>query len=116
MHIKWKVCKSYDSAKYLCGVYCHERDGKALYWGIANKGFESRYNTGYSHWIEGSLRGGAILYVGELSDVGEFTMLDAEAYLIREIGSEFNIQKPNTSLSELHHSGCVPKCISSKFS
>ena len=115
MNIKWTQCEDYDSAKVLSGVYCHEKDGRALYWGMADTGFGVRYNTGYSHWIEGSLRGGAKLYLGEITGSGEFKVADAEAYLIREFTSEFNIQKPKTSLTALTHSNEVPKCISSRL-
>ena len=80
MKITWKHCRSYDEAKDFSRIiYLHQWNGEPFYWGKAHNSFfgghkrkkdglhvSGRYNAGYRHWIEGCLRHGGQLFVGQL--------------------------------------------------
>lgn len=105
MIIRWKECKSYDEAKNYRGiVYLHEWYGDPFYWGLADTTkfggnrqkidedghLNPRYGSSYKHWIEGCLRHGAKLYIGEPDGIGTKTLLEIEKQLIHDFPSELN--------------------------
>jgi hypothetical protein len=72
VRIRWKRYASYEDArKREFVVYLHEWKGKPFYWGKTRVTFgqdgkrAGRYGAGYKHWIEGCLRHGGRLYIGE---------------------------------------------------
>ncbi|WP_434600909.1 hypothetical protein J3P91_15005 [Pseudomonas sp. Z4-7] len=129
MKITWQLCLTYDEAKDRHRViYLHEWDDKPFYWGKAHNSFfgggkrqigdlhaTGRYNSGYRHWIEGCLRHGAKLYVGQLSDLALTNINEVENYLIHEYGHEMNIRvrMPPVPL-DIEHLGDVPASIAQR--
>ncbi|TGM04719.1 hypothetical protein EHQ86_11005 [Leptospira yasudae] len=128
--INWKLCKSYEEAKdHINGIYLHEIKGEPFYWGKVSKSifggnkrkldgttFNPRYGLGYRHWIEGSLRQGAKLYIGQLEERSRTKDLIGwiEETLIKEFPTEFNRRKAEKGLTiELTHSGNMPHCLKS---
>jgi hypothetical protein len=126
MQITWKRCQSYAEAKDFSRIiYLHEWNGQPFYWGKAHESFfgghkrkganleaSGRYNSGYSHWIEGCLRHGGLLYVGQL-DKGALAVIDdVEKYLIVTYGHVMNKKgtRYNKTLSIEHH-GEIPLSI-----
>lgn len=125
MKITWKRCLTYkDACNYTGVIYLHEWDNEPFYWGKAHNSFfgghqrkhnaskmSGRYNSGYSHWIEGCLRHGAWLYIGEL-DVGALEFIDEiENYLISTYPSEMNKRRLTFKELNLIHEGEVPNSI-----
>lgn len=126
MKIIWKCCKSYDEAKnYSRIIYLHEWNEKPFYWGKAHNSFfggnkrkvgdllaTGRYNPGYRHWIEGCLRGGGCLYVGQLDKEAIDRIDEVENYLINTYGSEMNTKvKPIARELDIKHEGQIPASI-----
>lgn len=126
MKITWKRCCTYDDARDHCRViYLHEWHGKPFYWGKAHNSFfgghtrrigdlraSGRYNSGYRHWIEGCLRHGAKLYVGQLSDDALASISEVENFLIHTYGHEMNtrVALPKRVL-HIEHAGDVPASV-----
>ena len=126
MKITWKYCRSYDEARDFSRIiYLHEWDGKPFYWGKAHNSFfggskrkkdgldaSGRYNAGYRHWIEGCLRHGGKLFVGQLDGSALEKIDDVENYLIYTYGCEMNkkVKKPEQALN-IEHAGEVPLSI-----
>jgi len=126
MKISWVKCKTYAEAKdYSRVIYLHEWDEKPFYWGKAHNSFfgghkrnrdglhaSGRYNSGYRHWIEGCLRHGASLYIGQLSNNALEIIDELENFLIYTYGHEMNT-RVTTPTRELvvTHEGDVPKSI-----
>lgn len=126
MEIFWHRCLTYDEAKDRRRViYLHEWDNKPFYWGKAHNSFfgghkrvlgdlhaSGRYASGYRHWIEGCLRHGAKLYVGELSELALASIDDVEHWLIHTYGHEMNkkVRVPAVKLY-IKHIGEVPASI-----
>ena len=125
MKITWNRCFTYKEACDYTGViYLHEWDEKPFYWGKAHNSFfgghsrkynankmSGRYNSGYSHWIEGCLRHGARLYIGELENEALESINEIENYLISTYPSEMNKRKSLLQELNLTHEGEVPKSI-----
>jgi hypothetical protein len=89
VRIHWKRYKTYRGAKGHEGIlYLHEWDGKPFYWGKTSVSFgqkgekTGRYGSGYRHWIEGCLRHGGRLYVGEPDLPPGVSLEDTERFLI----------------------------------
>ena len=130
MEISWIRCHSYDDAKeYKQVLYLHEWEGIPFYWGkaevtkfggnsreIDGRKWNARYNPGYKHWIEGCLRHGGRLYVGQIRDRGEYSFKDIERHLINKYGSEMNArhQLITRQVEHVVHTGDVPTSISSR--
>ncbi|KJV32785.1 hypothetical protein VI06_04985 [Aquitalea magnusonii] len=126
MKIEWKLCSTYDEAKdYSRIIYLHAWDDKPFYWGKAHNSFfgghkrkidgleaSGRYNAGYRHWIEGCLRHGAKLYVGQLDADALKCMDEVENYLIYTYGHIMNtkVTVPVRKLA-ISHTGDVPPFI-----
>jgi hypothetical protein len=114
MRIEWICCQTYDEAKkHSRVIYLHERDGKPFYWGKAGDcSFGVRYNSGYRHWVEGCLRYGAKLYIGQPDDETRCRVGEIENYLIHRYPSAMNTKgtQPLKTLS-IDHSGDVPAFI-----
>lgn len=68
---------------------------------------------GYRHWIEGCLRHGAKLYVGQLDEEALAAVDEVENYLIHTYGHEMNtrVRTPKSKLT-IEHLGDVPASIS----
>ncbi|MBD8190560.1 hypothetical protein IFR35_03910 [Pseudomonas fluorescens] len=126
MKITWQRCMTYEEAKdYHRVIYLHEWSDKPFYWGKAHNSFfgghprqigdlhaSGRYNSGYRHWIEGCLRHGAKLYVGQMSDLALASIDDVENWLIHTYGHEMNIRvRSPTALLNIEHLGDVPASI-----
>jgi len=113
MEIRWVRCLNYENARQFEGiVYLHEWNGAPFYWGKADGStFGRRYNVGYRHWIEGCLKHGARLYIGEINDLEGYCLDDVEACLIKEYGSVMNKRIKTTALEEITHRGNVPESI-----
>lgn len=118
MKITWEKCESYEEAKNNSGIiYLHEWSGKPFYWGKVgvDSTFAKRYNTGYSHWIEGCLRHGDCLFIGKLDEEARKHIDDLENYLICKYGSEMNVRKKKpTNQINFEHKGDIPDAISSQ--
>ena len=126
MKINWVRCESYEQARDHSGiVYLHEWDGRPFYWGKAQNSFfgghkrkhgtlnaSGRYNAGYRHWIEGCLRHGAKLYVGQLDAEARANIDEVENYLIATYGHVMNtkVKEPLRQLT-IEHTGAVPDSI-----
>jgi hypothetical protein len=126
MKITWKHCRSYDEAKDFSRIiYLHQWNGEPFYWGKAHNSFfgghkrkkgdlhaSRRYNAGYRHWIEGCLRHGGQLFVGQLDPEALENVNEVENYLIYTYGHVMNkkVKKPNREL-EIEHAGDVPSSI-----
>ena len=126
MEINWICCSSYAEARdYSRIIYLHEWHDKPFYWGKAHTSHfgghkrehdglnaSGRYNSGYRHWIEGCLRHGAKLYVGQLSQEALSVINEVENYLIYTYGHEMNtrVHIPKRRLTILHR-GEVPATI-----
>ena len=113
MNITWKRCLTYASAKASEKVvYLHEWNGAPFYWGLAAN-FDTRYNVGYSHWIEGCLQHGGRLYVGkpDKDNMDGFSLEDIENTLIAKYGSVMNKKLKASKVKEITHSGNVPESI-----
>jgi len=89
VHIRWRRYRSYRGAKEREFVlYLHEWDGKPFYWGKTRVSFgqkgkrTGRYGSGYRHWIEGCLRHGGRLYIGEPKLSAGVSLEDVESFLI----------------------------------
>ena len=126
MKIQWQLVKSYDEAKdFFQVVYLHEWHGRPFYWGkvdesvfggtprnLGGRRRNGRYNPGYKHWIEGCLRHGARLYIGQLEDEGNFTLDQIEDFLIAKYPSEMNARVGvPIPIMEVNHDGDVPLSI-----
>jgi len=135
MQISWKLCRTYCEAQDFTGVvYLQEWNGKPFYWGIADRSFfggnkrkykntkrSGRYNPGYKHWIEGCLRHGGLLYIGdpEKRESRPVTLKKIESYLIGTYGSEMQGELKRTTRGgklALEHVGDVPLSISTSGS
>jgi hypothetical protein len=127
MKITWTRCRSYDEARDFCRViYLHEWGGKPFYWGKAKDSFfgghmrekhglkaSGRYNAGYRHWIEGCLRHGGALYIGQLDAEGTARIDEIENHLISTYGYEMNTRvMPAASRLTIEHEGDIPLSIS----
>lgn len=126
MRITWQRCCTYEEARGKARIiYLHEWDDKPFYWGKAHESFfgghkrslngltaSGRYNAGYRHWIEGCLRHGAKLYVGQLDAEALVQMDEVENYLIFTYGYEMNTlwRAPLCAL-KIEHDGDVPATI-----
>lgn len=126
MKITWILCESYAVARdYSRIIYLHEWNEKPFYWGKADQSHfgghkrklnglnaSGRYNTGYRHWIEGCLRHGAKLYIGQLSQGALQSIDDVENYLIHTYGHEMNtlVRTPARALT-IEHLGAIPATI-----
>ncbi|RJQ56959.1 MAG: hypothetical protein C4526_00225 [Nitrospiraceae bacterium] len=126
MKITWKHCRSYDEAKDFSRIiYLHQWNDKPFYWGKAHNSFfgghkrkkdnlhaSGRYNAGYRHWIEGCLRHGGQLFVGQLDDEALANVDEVENYLIYTYGHEMNtkVETPKQVLN-IEHAGEVPSSI-----
>lgn len=126
MKICWTRCHSYaEACDYSRVIYLHEWNGKPFYWGKAHESHfggnkrdmnglhaSGRYNSGYRHWIEGCLRHGAKLYVGQLSEAALVVVNEVENYLIHTYGHEMNtrVRVPQRQLT-IEHLGEVPATI-----
>lgn len=125
MKITWKLCLEYkDACNYTGVIYLHEWYGNPFYWGKAHKSFfgghmrkhneskmSGRYNSGYMHWIEGCLRHGANLYIGELDTESLKSISEIESYLISAYPSEMNKRKPIFKELSIIHDGEIPRSI-----
>ena len=114
---------SYEEAKdYFDIIYLHEWNGRPFYWGkvdkskfggaskfVGDRRLNARYNPGYKHWIEGCLRHGACLYIGQIEERGEYSLDEIEGFLIAKYPSEMNrrVRAPLT-LQQVDHEGEVP--------
>jgi len=126
VEIKWVQCSSYDDAKdYARVIYLHAWNEKPFYWGKAHNSFfgghkrkneglhaSGRYNAGYRHWIEGCLRHGGKLYIGQLDTEALAAINEVENYLIYTYGHEMNtkVSEPSRELA-IAHTGNVPSFI-----
>ncbi|MBO0939207.1 hypothetical protein J2I47_21810 [Fibrella sp. HMF5335] len=130
MVVNWKQCQTYEEARHFRNcIYLHEWGGKPFYWGkIHNiffgghmrtrEGFRAsgRYNAGYKHWIEGCLRHGASLYLGQITTDDVFTIDEVENHLIAAFPSEMNVKHIVGGREiVLVHVGDVPVCILEKM-
>ena len=71
-----------------------------------------RYNVGYRHWIEGCLRHGASLYLGQIQFNDLYTIDEIENYLIHNFPSDMNKKRLDVSTSiVLEHTGDIPVCL-----
>lgn len=128
MKIKWKRCHSYEEARnYSRIIYLHEWEGRPFYWGKAHNSFfgghkrkcdgleaSGRYNAGYRHWIEGCLRHGASLYIGQLDDEALGCVDELENQLIHTYGTVMNTKVfPPLRKLIVQHEGDVPLCLRS---
>jgi hypothetical protein len=127
MKITWILCNSYAEARdHSRIIYLHEWNHKPFYWGKAHNSFfgghkrkkgelnaSGRYNSGYRHWIEGCLRHGAKLYVGQLDEEALDAIDEVENLLIHTYGHVMNsrVTAPSRKL-EIQHCGSVPVFIS----
>ncbi|MEQ1592583.1 MAG: hypothetical protein ABL892_09370 [Thiobacillaceae bacterium] len=127
MKIIWTRCNTYAEARDRSRIiYLHEWNDKPFYWGKAHKSHfgghkrklngldaSGRYNSGYRHWIEGCLRHGAKLYVGQLDEEALAAVDEVENYLIHTYGHEMNtrVRTPKSKLT-IEHLGDVPASIS----
>lgn len=125
MQIKWTHCRTYDEAKDFVGViYLHEWNGSPFYWGkadgsafggnprnLAGSKRNGRYNPGYKHWIEGCLRHGARLYIGQIDNLAGNSLNNIEGYLIKRFGSEMNRREEVAPDLNISHVGNVPETI-----
>ena len=125
MKITWKRCSNYkDACNYTGIIYLHEWNKEPFYWGKAHNSFfgghkrkhnasqmSGRYNSGYSHWIEGCLQHGAKLYIGELDTEALYSINKVENYLIYTYPSKMNKKKLIFEELNLIHEGEVPKSI-----
>lgn len=126
MEINWILCSSYHEAKdYARIIYLHAWNDRPFYWGKAHNSFfgghkrkkdglnaSGRYNAGYRHWIEGCLRHGAKLYIGQLDTEALAAIDEVENYLIATYGHEMNTRLivPPRALV-IKHSGDVPSFL-----
>ena len=126
MKITWKRCHSYEEAKDFARIiYLHQWNDEPFYWGKAHNSFfgghkrkrddlhaSGRYNAGYRHWIEGCLKHGGQLYVGQLDCEALACVDEVENYLIYTYGHEMNtkVETPQRSLS-IEHEGDIPSSI-----
>ena len=112
--IEWVKCAKYrDAIEYEGVIYLHEIDDGPFYWGKAHRSsFGVRYNSGYRHWIEGSLKGGGCLYIGILDNDGLEVIDELEMQLIHQYGTVMNQQivEPST-IRDIQHVGEVPVSI-----
>lgn len=115
MKIKWIRCRTYGEAKdFRQVIYLHVWDGKPFYWGKASS-FGARYNYSYRHWIEGCLRHGGALYIGQLDDEALDRIDEVENYLIRKYPSEMNKRvPPPVAEITIEHEGDFPPSISAR--
>lgn len=126
MNIHWVRCHSYQDARnYRNIIYLHEWGGKPFYWGKAHNSYfgghmrkidgfmaSGRYNSGYKHWIDGCLRHGASLYIGQLQLEGSHTIDEIENFLMSTYPSEMNRRiKALETPVHITHSGEVPRSI-----
>ena len=126
MQIHWKRCRTYDESKDFSKViYLHEWNGKPFYWGVCDTSLfggnprkiqgikkNPRYGASYRHWIEGCLRHGGSLYMGMLSEMGDFSLTDIEQTLIAQYPSEMNSRKDaKIIITNIRHVGDVPPSI-----
>jgi hypothetical protein len=113
MKIRWICCRSYGEAKdFREIIYLHVWAEKPFYWGKASS-FAARYNYSYRHWIEGCLRHGGALYVGQLDDEAFSRIDEVENYLIRKYPSEMNKRVlPPVADITIEHEGEIPPPIS----
>lgn len=130
MKITWTKCSTYDEAKNFSRViYLHEWGGEPFYWGKAHNSFfgghkrdheglnaSGRYNSGYRHWIEGCLRHGGCLFIGQLDQEALQRIDEVENYLIHTYGHVMNtrVSVPPIKL-EIEHEGNVPYTVTSKL-
>lgn len=126
MKITWIRCATYDEARnYSRVIYLHEWNEKPFYWGKCKDSFfgggkrkydglhaSGRYNVGYRHWIEGCLRHGAKLYVGELDGEASARIDEVENFLIHRFQSDMNTRftVPSKQM-QLVHEGEVPAVL-----
>jgi hypothetical protein len=116
IRIGWVRCDTYEDARRLAGVYLHERAGRSIYWGKAEKTFGERYRLGYKHWIEICLENGSRLYVGVLQRNARSRLVDVERTLILQYGSVMNKHKLQPSRKTvIRHAGEIPRCIRRKM-
>ena len=112
--IEWVRCAEYkDATEYEGVIYLHEMIDGPFYWGKAHRSrFGVRYNGGYRHWIEGSLKGGACLYIGILDNDGLEVIDELEMQLIHQYGTVMNLRivEPRT-MHDIQHVGEVPVSI-----
>lgn len=125
--LEWTRCLTYEDAQnFSYIIYLHEWHGEPFYWGIARTYFGGsrrmlgegiacgRYNSGYRHWIEGSLRHGGRLYVARIIEGDQSRLQEVENYLICSFGHQAN-RRETAVLQDLSicHSGGVPLTITS---
>lgn len=127
MKITWTRCLDYEQARNFIGIiYLHEWHGKPFYWGKAHNSFfgghmraegvrrvSGRYNAGYRHWIEGCLRHGARLYIGQLDAKALENIDDVENFLIHTYEPEMKQKKKPIKDLSIEHVGAIPEFISS---
>ena len=127
--LTWTQCKTYEEAQDHSHItYLHEWNDKPFYWGIARTYFggsrralegkmvSGRYNSGYRHWIEGSLQNGAKLYVASITRGDKSRLQEIENYLICNFGHVANRRETQIVQDlDVSHSGRVPASIRNKL-
>ncbi|MEY2335099.1 hypothetical protein AAE485_14990 (plasmid) [Acidithiobacillus ferriphilus] len=134
MHIRWTLCRSYDDARDFTGViYLHERDGKPLFWGKAEKSafgghsriidglkFSVRYPESYRHWIDACLAQGDRLYIGEIvgTEIGNeenhLKIAEICKFLLMAYPAAYNKPQESATYFDLRHTGYVPEILAGK--
>ena len=97
-------------------IYLFEWNDKPFYWGIAQKSaFGTRYNVGYRHLIEGTLRHAGKLYIATVTETNDLALPEIENYLIVTYGHEMNSRiRENPEPLQLTHDGDIPATLKEK--